>query len=62
VIYAGIEQDSFGGGGLTGVNVRRYADITIALDGCLAGHLIYLPYLNQTAMSPNNSERQGGGY
>ena len=43
------------------VNVRRNADIAIALDGSLAGHLIYLPYLNQTAMTPCFTKRQGGG-
>jgi hypothetical protein len=61
VIHAGVEKDALGGGGLAGVDVRRNADIAIALDGSLAGHLIYLPYLNQTAMTPRCAKRQGGG-
>jgi hypothetical protein len=61
VIDAGVKQDTLGGGGLSGVDMRRNADIAIALDGSLAGHLIYLPYLNQTAMTPRFTKRQGGG-
>jgi hypothetical protein len=61
VIDAGIKQNTLGGSGLSGVDMRRNSDIAIAVDGSLAGHLIYLPYLNQTAMTPCFTKRQGGG-
>jgi len=35
---AGVEQDALGGRGLAGVNVRRDADVPVALDRCSAWH------------------------
>jgi hypothetical protein len=52
VIDPRVEQNPLGGGGLAGIDVCGNADVAIALDRSLAGHLIYLPYLNQTAMRP----------
>ncbi|MNS70698.1 hypothetical protein D3C72_1040450 [compost metagenome] len=36
--HARVEQDTFGGGGLAGVDVRGDTDVAVALDGGLAGH------------------------
>ncbi len=37
--HAGVEQDAFGGGGFAGIDVSANADIPVALDGSLAGHV-----------------------
>ncbi len=37
--HAGVEQDAFSGGGLAGIDVSADADVPVALDGSLAGHL-----------------------
>jgi hypothetical protein len=57
VIDTGIEKDTLGGRCLTGVDVRRNTDVTVALNRSLAGH-VYLPYLNQTAQ-PSQSRENG---
>jgi hypothetical protein len=38
VVHTGVEQDALGRRGLAGVDVRRDADVAVALDGGLAGH------------------------
>jgi hypothetical protein len=38
VVHAGVKQDTFGCGGLAGVNVSRNTDIAITLDGGGASH------------------------
>ncbi|VUC73029.1 Uncharacterised protein [Salmonella sp. NCTC 11881] len=35
VVYTGVEQNTFGSSGFTGVDVRTDTDITVACDGCL---------------------------
>ncbi|VVD30025.1 conserved protein of unknown function [Paraburkholderia dioscoreae] len=37
--HAGVEQDAFSGGGFAGIDVSANADIPVALDGSLAGHV-----------------------
>jgi hypothetical protein len=42
VVYTGVEQNAFGSGSLTGVDVRTDTDITVAGNGCFTSHLIPL--------------------
>jgi hypothetical protein len=37
--HACVKQDAFSGGGFAGVDVSADADIPVALDGSLAGHV-----------------------
>jgi hypothetical protein len=37
---AGVEQDAFGGRGLTGINVRTDADVAIPIDGSSSCHFV----------------------
>jgi hypothetical protein len=60
MIDAGIEKDTLGSCCLTGIDVRRNANIPVSLNRCLAGH-VYLPYLSQTARPLSAGEQQGGG-
>src|SRR5690606_33956185 len=38
VVLAGVEQDTFGRGGLAGIDVGHDAEVAVTLDGCSAGH------------------------
>jgi hypothetical protein len=38
VVYTGVEKDTLGRRGLTGIDVSRDTDIAITLDRGLAGH------------------------
>ena len=40
VVYTGVEQNTFGSSGFTGVDVRTDTDVTVACDGCCTSHLI----------------------
>ncbi len=40
VVYTGVEQNTFGSRGFTGVDVRTDTDVTVACDGCCTSHLI----------------------
>jgi hypothetical protein len=51
VIDAGVEKDTLGRGRLAGVDVCADADISVALNGSLAGHFDYLSFLSQTTLS-----------
>ncbi len=52
VIDAGVEQDALGGRRLAGVDVRRDADVSIALDGGLASHGSMLQYCRPDLVNP----------
>jgi hypothetical protein len=39
VSHAGVEEDALGGCGFAGIDVSADADIPVALDGSLAGHV-----------------------
>ena len=45
VCQTGVEQDTFGRGGFTGVNVSRNTDVAVQADGGFASHLIILSRL-----------------
>jgi hypothetical protein len=51
VINTGIKQNTFGGGGLSCINVRRYADVAITFDWSFASHS-YLPLMLRWLASP----------
>jgi hypothetical protein len=38
VVHTGVEKDALGRGGLASIDVRRNTDVSVALDGGLAGH------------------------
>ena len=40
MVYTGVEQNTFGSSGFTGVDVRTDTDVTVARDGCCTSHLI----------------------
>ncbi|AMO46890.1 Hypothetical protein AKI40_0462 [Enterobacter sp. FY-07] len=40
VVYTGVEQNTFGSRGFTGVDVRTDTNVTVACDGCCTSHLI----------------------
>jgi hypothetical protein len=61
VINAGVEKNTLGCRRLASVNMRRDTDVSIALDGGLAGHFVYLPYLSQTALVLANKESHQSG-
>ncbi|CSH48775.1 Uncharacterised protein [Shigella sonnei] len=39
MVYTGVEQNTFGSSGFTGVDVRTDTDVTVACDGCCTSHL-----------------------
>jgi hypothetical protein len=38
VVHAGVKKYALGGGGFTGVDVRRNTDVAVALNGGMASH------------------------
>ncbi|CCJ99810.1 hypothetical protein BN130_2534 [Cronobacter malonaticus 507] len=42
VVYTGVEQNTFGSSGFTGVDVRTDTDVTVACNRCCTSHLIPL--------------------
>ena len=42
VVNTGVEQDTLGGRGLTGVDVSTDTDVTVTCNGCCTSHLIPL--------------------
>jgi hypothetical protein len=38
VVHAGVEQNAFGGGGFTSIDVGRNTDIAVVFNGGSAGH------------------------
>ncbi|MDP2108341.1 MAG: hypothetical protein Q8J67_04760, partial [Rhodocyclaceae bacterium] len=43
----------------TGIDMCRNADVAIALNGCLAGHLNYLSFSNQTTRTRHAGKAPG---
>ncbi|KEL93690.1 hypothetical protein AB94_2212 [Escherichia coli 5-366-08_S3_C1] len=39
MVYTGVEQNTFGSSGFTGVDVRTDTDVTVACDGCCTSYL-----------------------
>jgi hypothetical protein len=52
VRHSGIKQNTLGGSGLAGVDMRHDADIPVSLDGCFSCHSI--PTLNLNCPDANH--------
>src|SRR5690606_11368901 len=55
MVYTGVEQNTFGSSGFTGVDVRTDTDVTVACNGCCTSHLIPLLPLAFNLSSPKRA-------
>ncbi|CDJ79006.1 Hypothetical protein SMB2099_4392 [Serratia marcescens SMB2099] len=53
VVYTGVEQNTFGSGGFTGVDVSTDTDVAVACNGCCTSHLIPLFLGRSSSVNPS---------